>query len=54
LFDDVVLELWRDKRIRLTPISDHARATPEQLQNAIPGVGEILFYMEAAHAPVAV
>ncbi len=54
VFDDVVLELWRAKRIRLTSISDHAKATPEHLQDAIPGVGETLFYLEAAHAPIAV
>jgi hypothetical protein len=54
LFDDVVVGLWRAKKIRLTPIADHARATPEQLRDAIPGVGETLFYLEAAHAPAAV
>ena len=51
VFDDVVLQLWRAKKLRLTPIADHAKATPAQLGDAIPGVGETLFYLEAAHAP---
>jgi hypothetical protein len=54
VFDEVVLGLWREKAFRLTPIADHARATPQQLQDSIPGVGEVLFYLEAAHEPAAV
>ncbi len=54
VFDEVVLGLWRTQKLRLTPITDHAKATPDQLQDAIPGVGEILFYLEPAHAPAIV
>jgi DNA-binding PadR family transcriptional regulator len=54
VFDEVVLRLWRAKKLRLTPIADHAKATPAQLSDGIPGVGETLFYLEAAHAPAAV
>ena len=54
VFDEAVLRLWRAKRVRLTPISDHARATPDQLRDAIPGMGEMLFYLEAARDPAAV
>ena len=54
VFDEVVLHLWRAKKFRLTPIADHAKATPAQLGDAIPGVGETLFYLESAHAPATV
>jgi hypothetical protein len=53
-FDEVVLGLWRAKRLRLTPIADPGRATAEELQDAIPGVGETLFYLEPAHEPAPV
>jgi hypothetical protein len=53
-FDDAVLGLWRAGRVRLTPIFDPAKAAPDQLRDAIPGVGETLFYLEAARDPAAV
>lgn len=49
-FDEAVLALWRSKRVRLTPIADRGRATPDQLRDGIAGVGETLFYLEPAHA----
>lgn len=54
VFDEAVLRLWRAKKVRLTPISDHAKATPDQIRDAIPGMGETLFYLEAARDPAAV
>jgi predicted transcriptional regulator len=50
VFDEGVLGLWRAKKLRLIPITDLSKATPDQIQDAIPGVGETLFYLEAAHA----
>jgi hypothetical protein len=52
VFDEAVLRLWRDKKVRLTSIADRGKATPEQLQDGIPGVGETLFYLEAVREPV--
>lgn len=54
VFDEAVLSLWREKRVRLTSIADRGKATPEQLQNSIPGVGETLFYLEVAREPASV
>jgi predicted transcriptional regulator len=54
MFDEAILGLWRSKKVRLTPIADHAKATPDQLHDAIPGLGETLFYLEAARDPAAV
>lgn len=48
-FDEVVLGLWRAKKLRITPITDRSKATPQQLQDGIPGADEILFYLEVAH-----
>jgi predicted transcriptional regulator len=53
-FDEEVLGLWRAKRVRLTPIADHGKATPEELRDAIPGLGETLFYLEPAGEPAPV
>jgi predicted transcriptional regulator len=53
-FDEAVLRLWRAKRFRLTPIADRGKATPDQLRDAIPGMGETLFYLEAVREPAAV
>jgi predicted transcriptional regulator len=54
VFDEAVRGLWRTGKVRLTPIFDRAKASPEQLRDAIPGVGETLFYLEAVResAPV--
>src|SRR5262249_14780499 len=49
IFDELVLQLWREGKARLTAISDLSKATPQQLQGAIPGSGNTLFYIEAAH-----
>jgi predicted transcriptional regulator len=47
LLDDVIQELWRQRRIGLEAISDLAGATQEQLNDSIPGVGNTTFYLEA-------
>src|SRR5262249_45550935 len=54
VFDEVVLGLMRAKKLRLAPIADPSRVEPQQLQDAIAGVGETLFYLEPVHelAPV--
>jgi DNA-binding MarR family transcriptional regulator len=54
VFDEAALGLWRAGKVRLTPIFDPAKASPDQLQEAIPGVGETLFYLEAAREPAPV
>jgi hypothetical protein len=51
VLDEVIRGLWRDGRMKLVTLSDLGRATPEQLQDSVPGVGETLFYLEAAHEP---
>ena len=54
VLDEAFHQLRRGNRLRLIPIADPARATAEQLQDSIPGVGETLFYLETAHEPAAV
>jgi DNA-binding MarR family transcriptional regulator len=46
VFDEAALGLWRAGRARLVPIADRSKATPDQLRDAIPGVGETLFYLD--------
>jgi DNA-binding PadR family transcriptional regulator len=53
LFDPVLLEMRRRMRWRMIPISDRSRATAEELQDAVPGVGETLFYLEAERVTAA-
>jgi predicted transcriptional regulator len=52
VFDEVLFDLRRAKKLWLVSISDRSRATPEQLQDSVPGVGETFFYAEKAHAPI--
>jgi DNA-binding PadR family transcriptional regulator len=47
VLDEVILGLWRQKRLGLEGISDLSLATPAQLNDAIPGVSGPLFYLEA-------
>lgn len=54
VFDEAVLGLWRTKRILITPIVFRAEATPEQLADSLPGLGETLFYLEVAREPAEV
>jgi DNA-binding PadR family transcriptional regulator len=54
VLDDVVQNLWRTGRLRLIPLTDHGNATPEQMQDSIPGMGETLFFVEMAHEPAVV
>jgi DNA-binding PadR family transcriptional regulator len=54
VLDEAVHNLWRSGQLRLLPITDRGSATPEQMQESIPGAGETLFYVEAAHEPAVV
>jgi DNA-binding PadR family transcriptional regulator len=47
VLDEVILGLWRQKRLGVEGISDLSLATPAQLNDAIPGVSGPLFYLEA-------
>lgn len=51
VFDEVLFVLRRAKKLWLVSISDRSRATPEELQDSVPGVGEMFFYAEKANAP---
>jgi hypothetical protein len=51
--DQVILRLRHNGPFRLVPITDQSKASTDQLQASIPGIGETLFYMEAAHEPAA-
>jgi hypothetical protein len=46
VLDEVILALWRDKRVGLEGISDLGSATEQQLNDSIPGVGNTIFYLE--------
>ena len=52
VFDEMLLDLRRGKKVRLVSISDRSRATPQQLQDSVVAVGETFFHLEAVHAPV--
>lgn len=49
VLDEVILGLWRQKRLGVEGISDLSLATPAQLNDAIPGVSGPLFYLEAPY-----
>jgi hypothetical protein len=46
VLDEVILGLWRERRIGLEGISDLSSATEQQLGDSIPGVHSTLFYLE--------
>lgn len=46
VLDEVILSLWREKRIGLEGISDLGSATEQQLSDSIPGEGSTIFYLE--------
>jgi hypothetical protein len=48
VLDKEILSLWRDGRLRLVPINDGRGATPEEMQDAIPGEHQTWFYLEAS------
>jgi predicted transcriptional regulator len=54
VFDEMVLELWRNGRIRITAISDLTDANEQQLNDSIRGEGQTLFYLESAHVQPAI
>lgn len=45
-FNEVVLNLWRQGKLRMHSLEDAGAATLKQRQDSIPGVGETLFYLE--------
>jgi predicted transcriptional regulator len=49
VLDEPIRELWRQGRLRMVALADLQRATPEQLNDSVPGVHETLFYLERAH-----
>ena len=49
LFDESLHRLRRGNEVILSPITDLSRASNEQLQASIPGLGETLFYVERGH-----
>jgi hypothetical protein len=46
VLDEVILQLWREKRIGLEGISDLGKATEQQLNDSIPNSGNTIFYLE--------
>lgn len=52
VFNELLLDLRRAKKVRLVSIDDRSRATEQQLQDSVFAVGETFFYMETAHAPL--
>lgn len=52
VFNELLLDMRRAKKVRLVSITDPSRATEQQLQDSVFSVGETFFYMETAHAPV--
>jgi predicted transcriptional regulator len=46
VLDEVIKGLHRDGQLRLAALTDQGRATEEELQGSLPGVGETLFYLE--------
>jgi hypothetical protein len=54
VLDEIILGLWRNKRIGLEGISDLGKASTDQLNDGIPGISGPLFYLEAVREqPVA-
>lgn len=45
-FDEVLLDMRRNKKVRLVSIDDRSRATPDQLRDSVYAVGETFFYIE--------
>ncbi len=46
VLDEAMQRMRRAGRLRLVPLTDQGNVTPEQMQDAIPGEGETLFYVE--------
>lgn len=46
VFNDVMLDLRRSKKVRLVSIDDRSRATEKQLADSVFAVGETFFYVE--------
>ena len=49
-FNELLLALRRDERVRLIAIDDRSRATSSQLRDSISAFGETFFYAERVHA----
>lgn len=52
VFNELLLDMRRAKKVRLVSIDDRSRATEHQLKDSVFAVGETFFYLEAAHAQV--
>jgi predicted transcriptional regulator len=49
VLDEIILDLWRQGKLRLTAISDLREANEQELNDSIPGEGQTYFYLETAH-----
>ncbi len=47
-FNGLLLDMRRQKKVRLVSIDDRSRATPQQLAGSVFAVGETFFYVERA------
>lgn len=54
VLDETMQQMRRTGQLRLVPLTDRGNVTPEQMQDAIPGMDETLFYVEIAHEPAVV
>jgi DNA-binding PadR family transcriptional regulator len=52
VFDELLLDLRRVKKLRMVSSNDLTRATEQQIQDSVFAVGETFFYLGVAHAPV--
>jgi hypothetical protein len=51
VFDPVIQQLGKQRRLRLVAISDYRDATQDELEASVPGVNETLFYLKPTHEP---
>jgi len=51
VFNELLLEMRRSKKVGLVSINDRSRATEQQLKDSVFAVGETFFYLEIPHAP---
>jgi predicted transcriptional regulator len=49
VLDDIILDLWRQGRLRLTAISDLRDASEQELDDSIQGESQTFFYLETVH-----
>jgi predicted transcriptional regulator len=46
VFDEAAWGLWRTKQVRITPMSDRTRFTPQQLDDSLTASGDYYIYLE--------